>query len=77
MERGHDLTGFDPQIYLYTAIQLFLPQEKENLAKLQALVAHAGGWNISRNLNPAMDFDERVRVVQGCDREIDQSLKIG
>ena len=39
-------------------------QERENLAKLQALVAHAGGWNISRNLDPSADFEERVRVVQ-------------
>ena len=34
------------------------------MAKLQALVAHAGGWNISRNLDPSVDFEERVRVVQ-------------
>ena len=39
-------------------------QERENLAKLQALVAHAGGWNISGNLDPSVDFDERVGVVQ-------------
>ena len=39
-------------------------QERENLSKLQALVAHAGGWDISGNLDPSVSFEERVRVVQ-------------
>ena len=55
---------------------IFLSQEKENLSKLQSLVARAGGWSISRNLNPAMGFDERVRVVQGIIWEIDHYEKI-
>ncbi len=38
-------------------------KEKENLANLQAIVAYAGGWNISGNYNGSVDFDERVRIV--------------
>ena len=28
------------------------------------MVAHAGGWNISGNLDPSVGFEERVGVVQ-------------